>query len=64
MSGHDRKKKDGARKEKQTSRRKTDFEQPVLGSETPQRGQDTSNFTDGQLSGPDWKRKDRSERSS
>jgi hypothetical protein len=62
MSGHNRKKKSGHRTEKQSSARKRDFEQPVLGSVTRQRGQDTSNFTDGQIAGPDWKRKERQER--
>ncbi len=59
MSGHNRQKKDGRRTEKQSSARKRDFEQPVLGSETKERGQDTSNFTDGQIAGPDWKEKTR-----
>jgi hypothetical protein len=62
MSGHNRKKKDHARTEKAAERRKRDFDQPVLGSETKQRGQDVSNFTDGNIAGPDWKRKDRQER--
>jgi hypothetical protein len=62
MSGHNRQKKNGRRTEKQSSARKRDFEQPVLGSVTRQRGQDTSNFTDGEIAGPDWKRKDRPER--
>ena len=62
MSGHNRKKKDGRRTEKQSSARKREFEQPVLGSVTKQRAQDTSNLTDGNLAGPDWKRKDRPER--
>ena len=62
MSGENRQKKDGRRTEKQSSARKRDFEQPILGSETKQRGQDTSNFTDGQIAGPDSKRKDRPER--
>jgi hypothetical protein len=62
VSGHNRKKNDGRRKEKQTRARKRDFEQPILAAESKQRGQDTSNFTDGQIAGPDWKRKERSER--
>ena len=62
MSGHNRKKKAGQRTDKQSSARKRDFEQPVLGSETKQRAQDTSNLTDGNLAGPDWKRKDHAER--
>jgi hypothetical protein len=62
MSGHNRKKNDHGRKEKQTAARKRDFEQPILGSESKERGDATSNFTDGQIAGPDWKRKDRPER--
>jgi hypothetical protein len=62
MSGHNRKKKDGVRTDKKAAARKRDFEQPILGSVTKQRGQDTSNFTDGNLAGPDWKRKDHAER--
>ena len=62
MSGHNRKKKDGHRTEKEAAARKRDFEQPVLASESKQRGQDVSNFTDGQIAGPDWKRKVRQER--
>jgi hypothetical protein len=62
MSGHNRTKKDGRRPEPAAKRRKQDFEQPVLGAETKQRGQDVSNFTDGQIAGPDWKRKVRQER--
>ncbi len=62
MSGHNRNKKDGARTDKQSAQRKRDFEQPVLGSETKDRGQATSNLTDGQTAGPDWKRKDHAER--
>ena len=57
MSGHNRQKKDGQRKEKQTSARKQDFAQPVLGSVTRQPARDTSNFTDGNIAGPDWKHK-------
>jgi hypothetical protein len=62
MSGQNRKKKDGRRAEKQSSARKQDFEQPILNAEEKQRGQDVSNLTDGQMAGPDWKRKDRQER--
>jgi hypothetical protein len=62
MSGHNRQKKDGARTDKQSRQRKRDFEQPVVGSVTKQRAQDTSNLTDGQIAGPNWKRKDRAER--
>jgi hypothetical protein len=62
MSGHNRKKNGGARNEKKTAARKRDFEQPILGSESKERGQATSNFTDGNIAGPDWKRKGRPER--
>ena len=55
MSGNKRAKKDGARKEKITARRKRDFEQPVARSVTRERGQATSNFTDGDIAGGDWK---------
>ena len=58
MSGEKRLKKDGQRKEKQTRARKQDFEQPVVGAErAPQRAQDTSNFTDEEIAGPNWKEK-------
>lgn len=57
MSGHKQHKKDGERKEKQTKGRRQAFEQPIVGSVTPQRAQDTSNLTDGNIAGPDWKRK-------
>ena len=62
MSGDKRAKKDGMRKEKKMRARRRDFEQPVLGSESKERGSAVSNFTDGELAGPDWKRKDRPER--
>lgn len=55
MSGHKQAKKAGARKEKSTDRRQRDFDQPIAGSVTPQRGQDTSNFTDGEIAGGDHK---------
>jgi hypothetical protein len=48
-------KKDGARTEKSSTARKRDFEQPIVGSVTPERGQDTSNFTDGEIAGGDHK---------
>jgi hypothetical protein len=57
VSGHKQHKKDGHRKDKQTKARKQDFEQPIVGSVTPQRAQDVSNLTDGETAGPDWKRK-------
>jgi hypothetical protein len=57
MSGHKQHKKDGGRKDKQTKARKRDFEQPIRGAVSPQRAQDTSNFTDGEIAGPNWKDK-------
>jgi hypothetical protein len=59
MSGHKQLKKDGTRKEKKTQARKRDFAQPIVGAVAPQKGQDTSNFTDGGIAGPDWKEKQR-----
>jgi hypothetical protein len=61
MGRHDRK-KDHARTDAKTRARKRDLEQPVIGSVTGDRAQATSNLTDGNLAGPDWKRKDRAER--
>lgn len=55
MSGHNHLKKDGVRKEKKTARRRRDSEQPILGSVSSERGQATSNFTDGDIAGGDWK---------
>jgi hypothetical protein len=57
VSGHKHHKKDGTRKEKQTRARKHDFEQPIVRAVAPQSARDTSNFTDGEIAGPDWKRK-------
>jgi hypothetical protein len=62
MSGHNRKKKDGGRTEKANQARQRDLEQAVVGSETADRGSAVSNFTDGKIAGPDWKRKEHSER--
>lgn len=62
MSGSNRKKKDGTRTEKAAPARQRDFEQPILNAETKQRSQDVSNLTDGNVAGPDWKRKVRQER--
>ena len=62
MAGQNRKKKDGQRSEKQSRARQRDFEQPILNAEQKQRAQDVSNLTDGQMAGPDWKRKERQER--
>ena len=57
MSGQKQHKKDGQRKDKQSKARKRDFEQPVRGAVEPQRAHDTSNFTDGEIAGPNWKDK-------
>jgi hypothetical protein len=57
VSGHKQRKNDGGRKDKQTKARERDFEQPIRGAESPQRAQDTSNFTDGEIAGPNWKEK-------
>jgi hypothetical protein len=55
MSGHKQHKKDGSRKEHAAKRRSRDFEQPVAGSVTRERGLATSNFTDGDIAGADRK---------
>ena len=57
MSGRKQHKKDGGRKDKQTRARKRAFEQPIVGAVTPQSARDTSNLTDGEIAGPDWRRK-------
>jgi hypothetical protein len=57
MSGDKQLKKDGHRKDKKHKARKRDFEQPIVGAIAPQRAQDTSNFTDGDIAGADWKKK-------
>jgi hypothetical protein len=57
VSGHKQHKKDGERKEKKSKARKHDFEQPLVRAVAPQRAQDTSNLTDGDIPGPDWKHK-------
>jgi hypothetical protein len=62
MSGHNRTKKAGARTEKKSAARKRDFDQAIVGSESKLPGRAVSNFTDGNIAGPDWKRKQRSER--
>jgi hypothetical protein len=59
MSGQNRLKKDGVRKEKKTQARKRDFEQPVVGAVNPQKGQDTANFPDGEIAGRDRKENQR-----
>jgi hypothetical protein len=55
MSGHKQHKKDHARKEHAVSRRRRDLQQPVARSVPPERGQATSNFTDGDIAGADHK---------
>jgi hypothetical protein len=55
MSGHKQHKKDQARKEHAVARRRRDSDQPVARSVTPERGQATSNFTDGDIAGADHK---------
>jgi hypothetical protein len=55
MSGRKQAKKAGARKEKSTDRRHRDFEQPIARSVTRERGEATSNFTDGEIAGADHK---------
>jgi hypothetical protein len=37
--------------------RRPDFEQPIVRAVSPQAARDTSNFTDGEIAGPDWRRK-------
>jgi len=56
VSGHTRHKKDGSRKEKQVRARRRDFDQPGVGAVQPQAARDTSNLTDGEIAGPDWRR--------
>jgi hypothetical protein len=51
MSGQNRLKKDGGRKEKKTQARKRDFEQPIVGAANRQRAQDTSNFDGAETAG-------------
>jgi hypothetical protein len=57
VSGNKQHKKDGQRKDKKEKARKRDFEQPVVGSVTRDHARATSNLTDGDIAGPDWKRK-------
>jgi hypothetical protein len=57
VSGHKQHKKDGGRKDKKEQARKGDFAQAVVGAEAPQRPQDTSNLTDGDIAGPDHEEK-------
>jgi hypothetical protein len=51
VAGHKQLKKDGNRKDKQTQSRKRDFEQPVVGAASPERAQDTSNFSETESGG-------------
>ena len=51
MSGQKQHKKDGMRKEKKTQRRREAFQQPIIGSVTPQPARDVSNLTDGEIAG-------------
>jgi hypothetical protein len=46
MSGQKQLKKDGQRKEKKTEARKRDFEQRIVGGDSPQQAKDTSSFSD------------------
>lgn len=55
MSGRKQHKKDHARKEHAVARRHRDFDQPVARAVTRERGQATSNFTDGEVAGGDHK---------
>jgi hypothetical protein len=55
MSGHKQLKKDGSRKGKKTQARKRDFEQPIVGADSPQRAQDTKNFSDDDVEGEERK---------
>ena len=57
MSGHKQHKKNGARKEKQVRARHADLDQPISGAVSKQQGRDVSNFTDGEIAGPDWRKK-------
>jgi hypothetical protein len=58
MAGHKQHKKGHSRKEHAVARRRGDFEQPIAGSVTPERGHATSNFTDGDIAGGDHKHDD------
>ena len=55
MAGKKQNKKAGARKEHSVDRRQRDFEQPIAKAVAPERAQDVSNFTDGEIAGPDHK---------
>ena len=55
MAGNKQRKKAGARKEHAVERRQRDFEQPIAKSVEPQRAVDVTNFTDGEIAGPDHK---------
>jgi hypothetical protein len=58
MASQHRRRKGGVRKDKKVRLRNRGSEQPILGSVTRERGQATSNFTDGELAGPNWKRQE------
>jgi hypothetical protein len=62
VSGRKHHKKDRGRKDAKAQARRQDFEQPVVGAVRPQPARDTSNFTDGEMAGPDWRRKLREHR--
>jgi hypothetical protein len=57
VAGHNHQKKNGHRKEKRTQSRRRDVDQPIVGAAERQQARDTSNFTDGDIAGPDWKSK-------
>jgi hypothetical protein len=57
IMAHERKKA-GVRTEHSSRERKKDFDQPVVGSVTPEKGHATSNFTDGDIAGADHKHDD------
>jgi hypothetical protein len=58
MSGDKQLKKDGQRKEKKAQARKHDLEQPVVGAASPQRAQDTSNFSENRIADKDRTREE------
>jgi hypothetical protein len=62
MSDKHRQKKDGRRKDKMEKARREDFKQPMLRSVTPERAQDVSNLTDGDLAPSDHKHDDTGKR--
>jgi hypothetical protein len=58
MSGDKQLKKDGQRKEKKAQARQRDFEQPIVGAGSPQRAQDTSNFSGNDTAGKERTREE------